>query len=513
VLWIAAGCGALSALVTLAAAEAAALVVGASSSPLFAVGAWIVDLAPAGFKEWVITVFGTSDKPVLFLGLGVLLLVLAMAVGVLEFVRPPLGSVLLAVIGAIALAAVLTRPDASAWWALPTVFGLVLGILALRQSLVRMRRWLASITPAQRPRGAESQLARRSFLRFAGLSVGAALIVGIGARALNAGSAAVTSIRNAIRLPRAAVAAPPIPAGAELHIPGLASYITPNDAFYRIDTALQVPAVNPNDWKLRITGMVDQEVELSFAQLLDLPLIEHTLTLACVSNEVGGELVGNATWLGYPIRALLKRAGPHPDADMVLSRSADGWTAGTPLEVLTDDKTDALLAIGMNGKPLPLEHGFPVRMVVPGLYGYVSATKWVTELTVTQFSKAIGYWTDKGWSARGPVKTASRIDTPTDGASVHAGRVAIAGVAWDQHTGISRVEVRVDNGMWRNARLADSVSADTWRQWVLEWDAATGQHTIQVRATNADDKTQTSVQAPTTPDGATGWHTIHVTVS
>jgi molybdopterin-dependent oxidoreductase-like protein protein/Big-like domain-containing protein len=237
------------------------------------------------------------------------------------------------------------------------------------------------------------------------------------------------------------------------------------------------------------------------------------LTLACVSNEVGGNLVGNALWLGYPIRELLKKAGPQAGADMVLSRSSDGFTAGTPLDVLTDDNTEALLAVGMNGKPLPLEHGFPVRMVVPGLYGYVSATKWVVDLTVTKFSKAIGYWTDKGWSARGPVKTASRIDTPQDGASIKTGTRAIAGVAWDQHTGISKVEVRVDNGQWQQAKLADSVSADTWRQWVLEWDAPKGSHTIQVRATNADGQTQTSVQAPPAPNGSTGWHTINVTAA
>ncbi|HWU59865.1 MAG TPA: molybdopterin-dependent oxidoreductase, partial [Microbacteriaceae bacterium] len=324
---------------------------------------------------------------------------------------------------------------------------------------------------------------------------------------------AVTAVRNAVKLPKAATPAPPVPAGASLDVPGLSSYVTPADEFYRIDTALQVPALNPDDWKLHIGGMVDHEVDITFAELLALPLTEHMLTLACVSNEVGGNLVGNALWLGYPIRELLKKAGPQAGADMVLSRSSDEFTAGTPLEVLTDDNTDALLAVGMNGKPLPLEHGFPVRMVVPGLYGYVSATKWVVELTVTKFSKAIGYWTDKGWSAHGPVKTASRIDTPRDGASIKTGTRAIAGVAWDQHTGISKVEVRVDNGQWQQAKLADSVSADTWRQWVLEWEAPKGAHTIQVRATNADGQTQTSVQAPPAPNGSTGWHTINVTAA
>jgi hypothetical protein len=256
--------------------------------------------------------------------------------------------------------------------------------------------------------------------------------------------------------------------------------------------------------------MVDNEMTISFAELAALPLTERMVTLACVSNEVGGDLVGNALWLGYPIHKLLAKAGPQAGADMVLSRSSDGFTAGTPLEVLTDDSVDALLAIGMNGQPLPLEHGFPVRMVVPGLYGYVSATKWVVEMTVTTFSQAMGYWTDKGWSEKGPVKTASRIDTPRDGASFAAGKKAIAGVAWHQHTGISKVEVRVDNGAWQQARLADSVSVDTWKQWVLEWDADAGDHTIEVRATDATGQTQTAQQAPPAPNGSTGWHTINV---
>ncbi|TAM70808.1 MAG: oxidoreductase [Microbacteriaceae bacterium] len=511
--WIAAACGVFSALVTQVAAVAAALISGQSSSPFFAVGAWIVDLTPAWFREWIISVFGGSDKPVLFVCLALLLLVLAVAVGALEFLRPPIGVLLLATIGAVAVLAVLTRPNASVLSAAPTVVGFIIGVIALQQSILRMRRWHDAAAEPRRVPGAEPQLARRSFLRFVGLGAAAAVAVGVGVQLLSAGTAAVTSIRNTLKLPRAALADPPIPAGADLKLLGLSPYITPAGAFYRVDTALQVPAVDPNSWKLRIDGMVENVVELSFAQLLALPLTEHAVTLTCVSNEIGGSLAGNATWLGYPLRELLARAAPKSGADMVLSTSADGWTAGTPLSVLTDDKTDALLAVGMNGAPLPLEHGFPVRMVVPGLYGYVSATKWVVQLTVTRYAKAIGYWTDKGWSARGPVKLASRIDTPADNATVHAGRVAIAGVAWDQHVGIARVEVRVDNGAWQQARLAEVASVDTWRQWVFEWDATAGNHTIQVRATNANGEVQTSAVAPPAPNGATGWHTIGVSVS
>jgi DMSO/TMAO reductase YedYZ molybdopterin-dependent catalytic subunit len=224
-----------------------------------------------------------------------------------------------------------------------------------------------------------------------------------------------------------------------------------------------------------------------------------------VSNEVGGELIGNAVWLGYPIRELLARAAPTADADMVLSRSVDGFTASTPLEVLQDER-EAILALGMNGEPLPLEHGFPVRMVVPGLYGYVSATKWVVELEVTRFDRARAYWSDRGWSERGPIKISSRIDVPRSGQGLDAGTVTVAGVAWHQHTGIEAVEVQVDDGEWRDATLATAISVDTWVQWHYDWDAEPGQHTLRVRAISTDGEVQTAERAPVAPDGATGLH-------
>ena len=266
------------------------------------------------------------------------------------------------------------------------------------------------------------------------------------------------------------------------------------------------------DWKLRIHGMVDREITVDYASLSAGALVERDVTLCCVSNEVGGDLIGNARWLGLPIGPLLQQAGPHPDADMVLSTSVDGWTAGTPLPVLTDGR-DALLAIAMNGEPLPIEHGFPVRMVVPGLYGYVSATKWVVDLEVTRFDKAQGYWTPRGWSALGPVKTESRIDVPQDSATVKAGRVAVAGIAWAQHRGIKAVEVQVDGGAWQAATLGAEATVDTWRQWVFAWDATPGKHTLRVRSTDGPGTPQTSQVAPPAPDGASGWHTIGVTVT
>ncbi len=257
--------------------------------------------------------------------------------------------------------------------------------------------------------------------------------------------------------------------------------------------------------------MVDNPFELTYDEILAMDQVEEAVTLSCVSNAVGGDLVGNAVWLGLPVAPLLAQAGVKAGADMVLSTSADGWTCSTPLEALTDGR-DSLLAVGMNGEPLPVEHGFPVRLVVPGLYGYVSATKWVVDLEVTRFDAVTAYWTDRGWSERGPVRTASRIDVPRSGRRVQAGTVAVAGVAWAQHRGIRRVEVRVDEGPWQEAELAAEASVDTWRQWVYRWDATPGSHELQVRATDGTGETQTGEQRDVVPDGATGWHTVTVTV-
>ena len=369
--------------------------------------------------------------------------------------------------------------------------------------------------PAQ-PRSEEAAPAgspsRRRFLAWAGGTAAVGIAVAIASSAARAGSVAVTNVRKAIRLPRPAKPGPGIPAGAELDVPGITKLITPNSEFYRIDTALVVPTVDPASWKLRVHGLVEREVTLSWDELLELPMTETTATLSCVSNEVGGDLVGNAVWLGVPIRDLLARARPKGKADMVLSTSVDGFTAGTPLETMTDDR-EALLAIGMNGEPLPFEHGFPVRMVVPGLYGYVSATKWVTDLEVTRFDRATAYWTDRGWSARGPIKLESRIDVPRAGRALAPGETAIAGIAWQPHVGVAAVEVRVDDGPWQRATLARAISNDTWVQWQLPWTADAGQHEIRCRAIARDGTVQTGEVAPPAPNGATGWHTIPVTVN
>ncbi|MET7964790.1 molybdopterin-dependent oxidoreductase [Micromonospora zamorensis] len=351
---------------------------------------------------------------------------------------------------------------------------------------------------------------RRRFLTSSGVLLGTAVAAGLGGRWL-AGRRGVSAARDAIRLPAPVAPAPAVPAGADLSLAQLAPYVTSNLGFYRIDTALVVPQVDPDSWRLRIHGRVGTERTYTYADLLARPLVERYVTLACVSNEVGGDLIGNARWLGVPLRELLDEVEPDADADQVVGRSVDGWTCGTPTAALRDGR-DALLAVGMNGEPLPVEHGFPVRMVVPGLYGYVSACKWVTELELTRFADFDAYWVPRGWSVQGPIKTQSRIDTPRGRNRLTTGPVTIAGVAWAQHRGIRQVEVRVDDGEWQQAQLAPAVSVDTWVQWSWRWDATPGEHRLQVRATDATGETQTERTQDVVPDGATGWHTVTVTV-
>ena len=505
--------GLVSAAATLALAEVAALFLAPAASPVLAVGSLVIDLVPAWLKSLVISLFGTDDKVVLLITLGIVVALLAAGVGILEYHRPPFGIVGLVLVGGIATFAVITRADASTIWAVPTVLGMVLGVVVLRLAVDRLHRWALAASSDSPLEFSGAGVSRRGFFVMLGATGAVAAVAGITARAMNAGTTAVNAVRSALKLPVPAVPAPPIPAGADLGITGVAPLVSPNDEFYRIDTALQVPVINADDWKLRITGMVENEIEVTFAELLALPLVETYVTLMCVSNEVGGQLTGNAKWLGYPIRELLARAKPTAGADVVLSTSQDGFTATTPLEVLQDEGRDSLLAVGMNGVPLPLEHGFPVRMVVPGLYGYVSATKWVVELKVSTFAKESAYWTDRGWSPKGPVKTSSRIDVPAFGDSLEPGPVVIAGVAWAQHVGIEGVEVRIDNEPWKPATLAEAISADTWRQWFIEWPATSGDHVLEVRATDATGFTQTEKRVDVVPDGAEGWHTIQVRVA
>ncbi len=507
---LAAAVGLVAAAAFLGIAEFGALLLGGAGSPLVAVGSAVIDLAPAGAKNLMVALFGTGDKVALFALMTVIVAAISAGAGVLERARPPFGALVFAVGGVLALIAVSTRSGSGTFDGAPTVFGVAAAVITLRLLLRRLRLWeAAAAVPSASPRPASTE--RRAFLVWGVTTAAVAVVVGTASRVGSSAMQAVAAARRAVRLPAAATPAPAVPGGASLDVDGITPYVTPNADFYRIDTALRVPSIDPGDWSLRVHGAVENEITLTWDELLALPLEEHMATLSCVSNEVGGDLIGNALWLGYPIRELLARAKPTGDADMVLSRSIDGFTAGTPLDVLQDEGTDALLAIGMNGEPLPTEHGFPARMVVPGLFGYVSATKWVTEMEVTRFADAQGYWTPRGWSERGPVKLESRIDTPRNGTTVTVGeQVAIAGVAWQPHTGVKAVQVRVGSGAWQQAELAESVSADTWRQWVLRWTPTAGSHRIEVRAVSADGEVQTSVERPPAPNGASGWASVTV---
>ncbi|MFJ6532099.1 molybdopterin-dependent oxidoreductase [Microbacterium sp. NPDC091662] len=483
--------------------ELVAAVVEPSASPFAVIGSGLIDLAPSWAKDTAIALFGTGDKAALITGIAVVLVVVAAFAGILERRRSGLGAVILGALGALAVVAAMIRPGAGPFAWLPGLIAGLVAVITLRLLIARLRP-VAGLQPDGEDR-------RRFLLWTAGVAAAGAVALIVGNVARGA-SRSIEAVRDALRLPTAARAAAAVPAGAELGIPGLASVVTPNAEFYRIDTALIVPQVDPADWSLRIHGMVAREIEITWDELLAMPMQESDVTLACVSNEVGGSLIGNARWLGLPVRELLARAGVDADADMVLSTSVDGFTASTPIEALTDDR-DALLAIGMNGEPLPIEHGFPVRMVVPGLYGYVSATKWVTQLEVTRFDRATAYWTTRGWSDHGPIKLQSRIDVPRRGQSIPAGKAVIAGMAWQQHVGVAGVEVRIDDGPWRAAELATAISTDTWVQWSLDWTAESGAHTVECRALSVDGETQTSDPAAPAPDGAQGWHRIDVSVA
>ena len=502
--------GVVSAAVFLAVAEILALLVARDGSPILAIGSFVIDIVPQPFKEFAIATFGEYDKIALLVGLALAVLIASAAAGIAQFIKPPLGVVALVIAGAISVAAIVTRAGATPLASVPPIAGTIAGSVLLTYLVSRLRRW-ASSPPTAAP-AASTAVDRRMFFRVTAIAGASAIIVGIGARMLNATTSSIAAVRRALKLPepRSTVA---IPEGAEFDIPGISPLYTPNDEFYRVDTALTVPSVDPETWRLVIDGLVDKRVELSFDDLVGMGLDEYSITLTCVSNVVGGDLIGNAKWLGVPVRDVLRAAGVQSGADMVLSRSTDGFTASTPLSSLTDDSIDAILAVAMNGEPLPLEHGFPVRMVVPGLYGYVSATKWLTELTVTTFAADEAYWTPRGYSAEAPIKFSSRLDTPRTGTPVAAGRTPVAGVAWAQAVGIERVEVKIDDADWQAATLSSPVNDDTWVQWFVDWDATPGSHYISVRAVNKAGDLQIEERAPIAPDGSSGWQRVLIQVN
>ena len=536
--------GLLAAAVALGIGQLVAGFVAPDASPVVAVGESSIGLTPPPVKSFAISAFGSHDKVVLVAGILAVLAILAAVVGVLAMRRLAYGMAGLAVFTAVGVAAALTRPTADAGWAFPTLIGGAAAAGALRL-LVRAAPAAVprpatapddggpdsyagppavpdtpepgppgTTRPAYRPVRPAPALGpeRRRFLRTSAAAAGTAVVAGLAGRLLSERSS-VSQAQSSLRLPKPAHPAPPLPAGSNLRIPGLSSFVTPNSSFYRVDTAIVLPEVPPSSWHLRIHGMVAREITISFDELIRRPLAADYITLTCVSNPVGGPYVGNAEWIGASLASLLREAGIRAGAEQLLCTSVDGFTAGTPVKTVMDGR-DALLAMAMNGTALPVEHGFPVRMVVPGLYGYVSACKWITDINVTTWADR-AYWAEpgQGWAQQAPIKTESRIDVPSGNAVLKPGRTPVAGVAWAQHKGVAAVEVRVDSGPWHEARLAAVPDIDCWRQWVWEWDATPGTHLINARATDATGYTQTAVQEPPAPNGASGYPAISVTVS
>jgi len=468
-------------------------IVPGGSSLVLSVGSRVIDAAPPFVKDFAVSTLGTADKPALIIGVIVFTLLLGSLFGVLAARRRWFGVVGFALLGLVGgLAIAVTEPV----WAAILVAGVA--FVAAAGTLLLLLRTGAGIVDG----------GRRAFLRQAGSLVALGGLAAIAGRAI-VQAAATTGARNDV------VLQPPVTQPeamtASLDVAGISPQYVPNSEFYRIDTALSAPKVNVDTWKLSITGMVDHPVEFTFDELLAMPMVERDVTLSCVSNEVGGSLVGNARWQGVVLSDLLNQAGVQDGATQIVGRSVDDFTVGFPTKLAFDGRT-ALLAVGMNGEPLPIDHGFPARLVVAGLYGYVSATKWLSEIELTTLEAFDAYWVPRGWAKQAPIKTESRIDVPSPGRRVTAGAVPIAGVAWAPTRGISKVEVQVDDGPWQTARLGSEDGTEAWRQWVIDWDATVGTHTITVRATDGDGALQLEERVPPRPDGASGWHSIKVTV-
>jgi DMSO/TMAO reductase YedYZ molybdopterin-dependent catalytic subunit len=500
--------GALTAAAALAVGEVVAVVTGPSSAPVYAVGAAAVNLTPAPVKEYAVAHFGEHDKQYLIAGILAALAAIALLAGIAALWRFAAGGLLVVLFGAVGVAAALSQPASSASWALPSALGAAAGVGVL-WLLVR-QYGTSDVAPDSSEVAANGTDRRRLLLTAGGLAVGS-VATGLGANLIGNRRYDIAAARAAVRIPRPAFPAPALPPGTHPAVAGLSPFFTPNDDFYRVDTALVLPQVRPDTWTLRIHGLVDRPLILSFDELLRRPLIEHDMTVSCVSDPVGGPYVGNARWIGASLPDLLRAAGVRSGADQLLARSVDGMTIGTPLASILDGRT-ALLAVAMNGEALPVAHGFPARMLVPGFYGYASACKWVTDLYVTTFAADTAYWVQRGYARIGTMKTQSRIDVPKPFARVAAGPVTVAGIAWATDRGIADVQVRIDQGPWQTARLAAQDSPDTWRQWTYTWQAIPGSHTLQVRAADDTGAYQSATRADPYPDGASGWESVLVTV-
>ena len=563
--------GALAAALALAVGELIAGVSPVSISLTEAVGGLAIDYVPPPVKDFAIAVFGIYDKLALIIGMVVVTIVLGTLVGIWAARRWAVALWVFGLFGLLGAFSLSREPDVS--WFIAIISAALAAAAALAALKILYRQIGdpaagADETTMSEPEDDQAVVAevveemegpgdvsRRRFLVGAGAVLGLGVAMAAGGRFMLERTKQALAGRETVVLPQVtettAVTSPPttaaspattgagttvaeaqttttaeattttagptvegagpLPAGHSLDVPGISPIITPNEDFYLIDTALSPPQVNLEEWTLKVTGLVENPYEISFEELLTRPFVERYVTLSCVSNSVGGSLVGHAKWLGVPLSLILDEAGPLPEAEQIVGRSVDDFTVGFPSTIPYDGR-DALVAVGMNDEPLPIEHGFPVRLVVAGLYGYVSATKWLSELELTTWDGFDAYWVPRGWAKQAPVKTQSRIDTPRDG-QIAAGPRAIAGVAWAPHRGIDRVEVKIGNGPWTDAELSSEISDNSWRQWQLAWDPEPGRYKLQVRATDGEGVTQTDIRRPPAPDGATGYHTIDVTVN
>ncbi|MGH3545870.1 MAG: molybdopterin-dependent oxidoreductase [Mycobacteriales bacterium] len=533
-------------------AELVAALLRPQASPLVTVGQTVIDATPTSMEQWAIRTFGSNDKAVLMGGILLVLAVFAAVLGYLASRYLPTGVAGVMLFGIVGIVAALSRSVSETTDILPAIAAAVAGSLAMifliralpqrepvqarssstvegtasnppsgdgieentdtaaDDSQIVTAKAAESVEPVRSP--ASPGYSRRGLLILgSALGVTAVATATLG-RWLQGVRYNAAASREAVKLPTPVDRMTPIPAGAKLDVEGISSFVTPNADFYKVDTTLVVPQVRTQDWQLRIHGMVDRPITLTFDELLELPMIERMITMTCVSNQVGGQLLGNAIWLGVALGPLLKARGISPRADQLVCRSVDGMTIGAPLRQLLDGR-DAMLAIGMNGEPLPFNNGFPARVVVPGLYGYCSACKWIVDAEVTTFDAFDTYWVKRDWAQIAPIKISARIDTPAPLSSPGAGRVNIAGIAWAQDRGISKVEISVDEGPWREAKLAEQVTIDVWRQWMFGWDATPGRHKLTVRATDGNGVTQVEQRVKPFPNGSSGWHNIVVTVS
>ena len=490
----------MAALFGLAVGDLTASFTNPASSPLLVVGTALINAAPTPAKTFAIKWFGTADKPLLVGAVLLGTLAIAALAGALSRRRPELAMGLIIAIAFVVGMVASAQPTFGQFGFVPAI---VTGVVTATGLLVFRQFAIPKPTPAESAGTSDS---RRVLLTSAGLLTAAGLTAGI-ARHTRRGADVV----RPVALPKPERSLKPLPRG--LGTPGVTPLRTADGEFYRVDTRLRVPAINPEDWSLTIDGDVGRRVRFTYKQLLKMPLIERDITLVCVSNPVGGPYAGGARWLGVRLTDLLDKAGPGSGhADQILSTDVGGMTISTPLAAATDGR-DSMIAVGMNGQPLPQDHGFPARLIVPGLYGFIGATKWITRMTLTTYDKHDAYWTERGWATKAPIKIASRIDTPSDGEELDRGEIIVGGIAW-AHTdgGVAGVQVRVDDGKWRDATLGPSGGADYWRQWFIRWPAKRGKHTVAARALGTDGTVQPAKLAEPFPDGASGFDAITVSV-